>query len=95
MCEKEKNAGYHSVSGGVKSWDCVVELNAGMKEISVFDRVGNIYRKRENTGYQSLQKASNVKAVNPLPHMPILGSSNSAANTDIMSKILTNGDTIF
>ena len=27
------------------------------------------------------------------PHMPILGFSNSAAN--IMSKILTNGDTIF
>ena len=31
----------------------------------------------------------------PLPHMPTLGSSNSAANKDIMSKILTNGDTIF
>ena len=30
-----------------------------------------------------------------LPHMPILGSSNSAANKDIMSKILTNGDNIF
>ena len=27
--------------------------------------------------------------------MPILGSSNSTANKDIMSKILTNGDTIF
>ena len=33
--------------------------------------------------------------VNPLPHMPILGSCNSAANKDMMSKILTNGDTIF
>ena len=32
--------------------------------------------------------------VNPLPHMPILGSSNSVANTDMMSKILTNWDTI-
>ena len=29
-----------------------------------------------------------------LPDMPILGSSNSAANTDMMSKIWTNGDTI-
>ena len=29
-----------------------------------------------------------------LPHMPILGSSNSAANKDMMSNILTNGDTI-
>ena len=32
---------------------------------------------------------------NPLPHMPIFGSSNSAANKDMMLKILTNGDTIF
>ena len=32
--------------------------------------------------------------LNPLPHMPTLGSSNSAANKDIMSKIQTNGDTI-
>ena len=31
--------------------------------------------------------------INPLPHMPILGSSNSAANTDMMSKIWTNWDT--
>ena len=30
-----------------------------------------------------------------LPHMPILGSSNSAANKDVISKILTNGDTVF
>ena len=28
---------------------------------------------------------------NPLPHMPILGSSNSAANEYMMSKIWTNG----
>ena len=27
---------------------------------------------------------------NPLPYMPILDSSNSAANKDMMSKILTN-----
>ena len=33
--------------------------------------------------------------LNYLPHMPILGSSNSVANKDMMSKILTNGDTIF
>ena len=29
--------------------------------------------------------------VNPLPRMPILGSSNSAANKDMMTKIWTNG----
>ena len=28
---------------------------------------------------------------NPLPDMPILGSSNSAANKDMMSNIWTNG----
>ena len=31
---------------------------------------------------------------NPLPDLPILGSSNSAANNHMNSKILTNGDTI-
>ena len=31
---------------------------------------------------------------NPLPHMPILGTSNLATNKDMMSKIWTNGDTI-
>ena len=33
-------------------------------------------------------------SLNPLPHMPILGSSNSAANKDMMSKLWKNGDTI-
>ena len=28
---------------------------------------------------------------NPLPHMPVLGSSNTAANKDMISKIWTNG----
>ena len=32
--------------------------------------------------------------LNPLPHMPILVSSNSAANKDMMAKIWTNRDTI-
>ena len=32
--------------------------------------------------------------LNPLPDMPILGSSNSAANKDMMSKIWTNRDMI-
>ena len=30
----------------------------------------------------------------PLPDMSILGFSNSTANKDMMSKILTNGETI-
>ena len=40
-------------------------------------------------------KAKAWERVNPLPDMSILGSSNSAANKDMMSKILTYGDTIF
>ena len=32
--------------------------------------------------------------VNPLPHIPILGSLNSTANKDMMAKIWTQGDTI-
>ena len=44
-----------------------------------------------------MQKTCNKHKVllNPLPHMPILGSSNSAANKDVMSQKMTNGDTIF
>ena len=38
-------------------------------------------------------QAHNI-AFNPLPDMPILGSSSSAANKDLMSKIWTNEDTI-
>ena len=33
------------------------------------------------------------RSTNPLPHMAILGSTNSAANRDMMSKIWINGDT--
>ena len=33
--------------------------------------------------------------INPLHHMSILDSSNSAANIDMMSKILTNGGSNF
>ena len=32
---------------------------------------------------------------NPLHDMPILSFSNSAGNKDMMSKMLTNGDTTF
>ena len=34
------------------------------------------------------------KRLNLFPDMPILGSSNSAANKDIISKIWTNGYTV-
>ena len=34
---------------------------------------------------------TSTKFINPLPHIPILGSSNSAAQKNMMSKIWTNG----
>ena len=34
------------------------------------------------------------RSINPLPHMAIMGSTISAANIDMMSKIWINGDTI-
>ena len=34
------------------------------------------------------------KRFNPLPDMPILGSSSSAVNKDMMARIWMNGDTI-
>ena len=38
---------------------------------------------------------STLKAsINPLPHMPIMGSSNPTANKDMISKLWTNEDTI-
>ena len=41
-----------------------------------------------------IEPCSGKKGFNPLSHMPILGSTNLAANKDIMSKIWTNGDSI-
>ena len=40
--------------------------------------------------FESVLKTRSLGQINPLPYMPILGSSNSAANKDMMSKIWTN-----
>ena len=42
--------------------------------------------------YLPLINCRKKQPLNPLPDMPILGSSNSAANKDMTSKIWTNGD---
>ena len=39
-------------------------------------------------------KSETLSCVNPLPDMPSLGSSNSMANKDMMSKIWTNGNAL-
>ena len=40
-----------------------------------------------------MKKGMSEFLVNPLPNMSILGTSNSEANKDMISKIWTNGDT--
>ena len=53
-----------------------------------------MYEKRKRTEYLE-RNCTKPIFVNPSPHPPILGSSNSAANKDMMPKILTNGDAVF
>ena len=68
--------------------------------ISVFDWEENIVQKGENSDHKHFllfprfSTAACFSVVNPLSDMPILGSLNSAASKDMMSKIWTNGDTI-
>ena len=51
----------------------------------------SIYTRRQKSRRQIVDLN---RCLNLLPDMPILGSSNSAANKDMMSKIWTNGDTV-
>ena len=53
-----------------------------------------IERINRKTGGQSFSLTQWCKGSNPLPDIPIYGSSNSATNKDMMSKPWTNGDTI-
>ena len=64
----------------------------------VFDRVETLWEKEKMPVSSIFPFSHNVlKAffLNPLPDMPILGSSNLATNKDKDVKILTNRDTIF
>ena len=47
-----------------------------------------------DTGMQQNSYIQLINCINPLPDMPILGSSSSAANKDMMAKIWTEWDTI-
>ena len=53
----------------------------------VMGRVENIVGERENTCYQHFLLLPQRFSKLSLPDMPILGSSNSVANKDMMSKI--------
>ena len=55
---------------------------------NVSDVSGNDRTRKRNLTRLS---KTDLRLLNHLPHMPILGSFNSAANKNIMSKILTNG----
>ena len=55
-------------------------------------RYTNIFYRESKQILPQTNKCVLVATVfNTLPHMPILGSSNSAANKDMMSNIWTNG----
>ena len=89
---------------------CTDIFNIATFIISVLYGVEKIVGKGENAGYQhflvfpqcflklSLSGSLKVRIVwqrvNSLPNMPILRSTNSVANKDLMLKIWTNGDTI-
>ena len=47
-----------------------------------------LFKVRQNVNKRDCSKA--ILHVNPLPDMPILGSSSSAANIDMKAKIWTN-----
>ena len=48
----------------------------------------------ETSTLQTIKITLTCQFTSHLPHTPLLGFSNSAANKDMMSKISTNGDTI-
>ena len=48
----------------------------------------------KNLQFIPFPKKKKTPSFNPLPDMPILGFSNSAANKGMMSKIWKNGDLI-
>ena len=53
----------------------------------------NAFHKKKNQWSQTAPL--NFLHGNPLPQMPSLSSSHPEANKDVMSKIFTNGNTIF
>ena len=67
---------------------------------TVFDEIESVEETEDGSSYQHFllfplfSKGFILRVINPLPHMPILGSSNSAANKDMMSKLLTKGDLV-
>ena len=75
-----------------KTFENIVEkaVNAGQQHFLFIPQCFLHYYQRKMSIF--LQVA--WKYLTLYPHMPILGSSNSAANKDMMPKIWTNGDTI-
>ena len=65
--------------------------NIGNQYFLLFHAMFSTHPKTHFSFEVRLQMLSVWTSVNPLSHMSILGSSNSAANKDMMSKIMTNG----
>ena len=63
-----------------------------VKDGTIKSKMKMMKSQRKIINHEILDYQANT--VNPLPYMSNLGSSNSAVNKDMMSKIWTNGDTI-
>ena len=73
-----------------------VENTVGKGEIACYEQFLLFPQCFQKASFPGASKGVIVwEWVNPLPRMPILGSCNSTANKDVMSKMLTNGDTVF
>ena len=64
-----------------------------LKKKALAKHCGEIFQNKQFHSFSMFLYDLYFKIFNPLPHMPILGFSNSGTNTD-MSEIWTNGDTI-
>ena len=78
-----------SVFDGVENILRNGEEKAGFKHFLLFSE----YFKKPSSS-RLLKFKIVLQRVNPLPHVSILGSPNSAANEDMMSKLSKNGDII-
>ena len=60
-----------------------------------FKRIENIGKVKKKCSFFRIVKSLDcTQTINLLPDMPILGSSNSAANKGMMAKVWTNGDIV-
>ena len=84
MCEKSMN-----ILASKKKIEFLKQIEAGKENENGTPTIKLLVRDKV-----SIVVVNDDDRVNPLAHMPIFGSSNSAANKDKMLKVWTNRDTI-